>query len=228
MQLPGGEQFVEIVAWESKEGLRDFPRYSGTRGAGDQRFDGCAGARAGKQLDLFGVLVLAVVTAFGGGVIRDLLVGRHSDRVAAKAGLLVHGPGDRIGSLSCVPLVAAAGGAVANRRCRSAGPLQCRWSASKAVSSEPGRRASRCMLGVITGVAGGIVRDTLLGQVPMVFRRNTYLYAQSRGAEWCAVYGVAEVHAPGMPMSAELSAVALCFLLRLAALRWRLALPEMH
>ena len=33
-------------------------------------------AARGKQVDLFGVVVLAIVTAFGGGTVRDLLIGR--------------------------------------------------------------------------------------------------------------------------------------------------------
>jgi uncharacterized membrane protein YeiH len=80
------------------------------------------------------------------------------------------------------------------------------------------------MLGVMTGVAGGIIRDVLTGEVPLVFRPLTYLYAT---AAFCGAITLVLL-APRMPsrLAAGSIAIAVTLALRLAAIRWRLRLPE--
>eukprot|EP00825_Cyclidium_porcatum_P019856 TRINITY_DN22754_c0_g1_i1.p1 TRINITY_DN22754_c0_g1~~TRINITY_DN22754_c0_g1_i1.p1 ORF type:complete len:287 (+),score=56.33 TRINITY_DN22754_c0_g1_i1:28-888(+) len=79
------------------------------------------------------------------------------------------------------------------------------------------------MLGVITGVTGGIIRDVLVGEVPMVFQKEIYLYAT---AAFCgaAFFVLLEHWRPGGE-SNRLAATAVTLLLRLAAIRWKLTLP---
>jgi uncharacterized membrane protein YeiH len=77
-------------------------------------------------------------------------------------------------------------------------------------------------LGVITGVAGGIIRDTLLSQVPVVFRKDTYFYATA------ALFGglvYAFLLEPAGDGRATWIAVTAALLLRLGAIRYRLSLP---
>ena len=125
-----------------------------------------------KRFDLFGVLVLAAVTALGGGVIRDLLIGATppvgiSDwrllTGAAVGGLVtfVYQPGvERISRL--VRILDATGLAVF----AVSGSL-------KALSY--GVTPIACVLvGVTTAVGGGVLRDVLAGQVPEVLRRELY------------------------------------------------------
>jgi uncharacterized membrane protein YeiH len=78
-------------------------------------------------------------------------------------------------------------------------------------------------MGVITGVAGGILRDLLIGELPMVFRREIYLYATAAffGASLFVLllrFGVEPQ--PGMVLG-----TAATLLLRLAGIRWRIGLP---
>ena len=125
-----------------------------------------------KRLDLFGVLVLAGAAALGGGVLRDILIGARppvgiSDwRLicsAVVAGLVtfVYHPGiERISRF--VRVLDAAGLAVF----AVSGSL-------KALSAGMGPLAS-VIVGGITAVGGGIVRDVLAGQVPEVLRREMY------------------------------------------------------
>jgi uncharacterized membrane protein YeiH len=181
-------------------------------------------AARGKGLDLFGVLVLAVVTAFGGGTLRDLLVGdvpvawlKNPDYLytALATGVVSffvtrawHPPARLLDvadafSLALFNMVGARKG------------LALGLDGSVAV-----------MLGVMTGVAGGIVRDALIGCVPAVFRRDTYFYATAAAAGG-VVYALLLRGAGWNPSAAELCGVATCLVLRLAALRWRLALPSM-
>jgi uncharacterized membrane protein YeiH len=132
-------------------------------------------AARGKQLDLFGILVLAVVTSFGGGTVRDLLVG-DVPVSWLKTPMFLH--------------TALGTGFIAFYVCRFWQPpaslLLVADAFALALFTTLGARKGvdmgfspsvAIMLGITTGVAGGIVRDTMLEQVPMVFRRNTYLYA---------------------------------------------------
>ena len=77
-------------------------------------------------------------------------------------------------------------------------------------------------LGVITGVAGGIIRDVLTGRVPLVFRQDTYFYATA------AVFGGLIYCVLRDPLGNDLAtclAVSGALILRLSAIRYRLSLP---
>ena len=177
-------------------------------------------AARGKNLDLFGVLVLALVTALGGGSLRDVLAG---DGAVA----WLRSPG--VFTTVCVTA------AVAFYACRWWEPPMTLFQIADAVAlcsfAVAGTRKGLSLgfapvvsiaLGVITGVAGGIIRDVLTGHVPMVFRKDTYLYATA------AIFG-------GLVYSllwqrigndeATWIAVTAAILLRLAAIRYRLSLP---
>jgi uncharacterized membrane protein YeiH len=80
------------------------------------------------------------------------------------------------------------------------------------------------VLGVVTGVAGGMIRDVLTGEVPLVLRTGIYLYAT---AALCGA-SVFVLIAPLMssPLISQSIAIAFTLALRLAAIRWRLRLPE--
>ena len=78
-------------------------------------------------------------------------------------------------------------------------------------------------MGVITGVAGGMMRDVLAGEIPLVFRREIYLYATAAlcGAGVFVLLSRWQGHEPiNMVLSAGTT-----LLLRLAGIRWKLALP---
>ena len=78
-------------------------------------------------------------------------------------------------------------------------------------------------LGVMTGVAGGITRDVLLGQIPLVFQRHTNFYAT---AALCGAVAYAVLF-PILPAQlALLIAISATLCLRLASIRWNLMLPQ--
>jgi len=79
------------------------------------------------------------------------------------------------------------------------------------------------LLGVITGVAGGIVRDVLVGEIPLVFRRETYCYATAAFAGATA-YVLMERWLPGNDAGGFVGA-GIIFVLRLASIQWKLSLP---
>jgi len=126
-----------------------------------------------KRLDLFGVLVLACAAALGGGIMRDLLIGSVppvgiSDwrllTAAALGGLvtfLFHPGVERVTRF--VRVLDAAGLAAF----AVSGSL-------KAVTTPGVSPVAAVLVGVITAIGGGIVRDLLAGQVPEVLRRELY------------------------------------------------------
>jgi len=79
------------------------------------------------------------------------------------------------------------------------------------------------LLGVITGVAGGILRDVLTGEVPMVFQPEIRLYATAAlfGAATCvalAIWGIGQT-------SATVTGMVVVLALRLAGIYWKISLP---
>lgn len=133
-----------------------------------------------KRLDLFGVLVLAVVTALGGGVLRDVLLGALpptalSDGrylpVALAAGLVAFAGTSRIHRVAgAVRLFDAAGLG-----------LFVATGTAKALDLGLGG-VSAVALGCLTGIGGGILRDVLVGVVPVVLRRELYAVPAALGA----------------------------------------------
>ena len=128
-----------------------------------------------KGFDAVGVVVLATVTALGGGIIRDTLIGdlppaalREQDYllVAFVAGLVVlvgHAVVERVERPVLVFDAAGLG-------------LFCVVGAAKAMDAGL-RPAPAVVLGTITAVGGGVLRDVLARDVPAVFRPDTALFA---------------------------------------------------
>ena len=162
---------------------------------------GMAGVR--DRLDLFGVLVLAVVVGLAGGITRDLLIGVPPETfrdwrylaVASGAGVvtvLAHPLLSRIGGP--IDVLDAAGLA-----------LFCVTGASTALDHGLAA-ATAVILGAITGIGGGVLRDILVRQVPVVLREGLYAIPALIGA--AIVVGAARAGAPG-PAAAIIGA-AVC------------------
>lgn len=177
-------------------------------------------AARGRRLDLFGVLVLALVTAFGGGSLRDLLAGDtpvgwlkspHLFDTACATALISFVVCRRWEPPAILLLIADA---FALGFFAIAGT-------TKGLAHSFAIPVS-IMLGVITGVAGGIVRDVLTSRVPLVFQQDTYYYATAAIAGslvYCGLRGTIAEDA------AAWTGVTVVILIRLAAIRYRLSLP---
>jgi uncharacterized membrane protein YeiH len=79
------------------------------------------------------------------------------------------------------------------------------------------------VLGVITGVAGGILRDVLVGEIPLVFRREIYLYATA-AVVGASTYVLLQQYRGDQEMNRAIGA-GVTLALRLAAIRWKVSLP---
>ena len=180
-----------------------------------------SGAVAGvrRRLDLFGVLVLSFVAANSGGIVRDLLIGatppaaiRDWRYLAASllAGVLIFFWHPGLQRLRSAVLVLDAAGL----------GLFCVAGAQKALvfGVQPFMAA---LLGMLTGIGGGIVRDVLLSEIPAVMRAEVYAVAALAGASVVVVGDALGLHSTAMACTGA----ALCFGLRLAAIRYDWHLP---
>ncbi len=179
-------------------------------------------AARGKRVDLFGVLVLALVTAFGGGTIRDLVLGERpifwvrdgSFVITAVAACLVTFFVARIREMPRTVLLIADALALA---------FFTVLGAEKAMAFNVAPQIAVAM-GVITGVAGGMCRDVLMSEIPLVFRREIHLYATASAIG--AGFFVALRHWIPGGTAALIVGTLVTLALRLAGIRWRLGLPE--
>lgn len=175
------------------------------------------------QLDIFGVVVVACVTAMGGGVIRDVLIGVSPPAAltdplyvpvavaAAIATFAFHQPASQIPSWLVTGLDAAGLG------------LFCAAGALKAADYGL-LPASAAFMGTLTAVGGGATRDVLLNRIPAVLRVDVYAVAALLGAT-VVVIGVRR----GLPKAVVmLTGGIACFALRVLAAWQHWQLPKIH
>lgn len=177
-------------------------------------------AAARHGLDWVGALVLAALTAIGGGTLRDLLLDqpvfwlddtRHLWVILATTALVIaytrrfdppHGllrSADALG----LALFAILGAQVAEEL--GVSPMII------------------VTMGVITGVAGGALRDTLVGEIPLIFRSTETIYSTACVAGILLYLGVQTLGMDRNP--AMLAGIATIAVLRIAAIIKRIRLP---
>jgi uncharacterized membrane protein YeiH len=173
-----------------------------------------------KHLDLIGVVVLAAVTAMGGGTTRDLLLDRHPIVwLADPAYVLV--------------IVIAAFFTMAYVRWRPP-PEQALLVADALglalfsvggaqIAQRAGLNAvSGVVLGTITGAAGGVLRDVLTAEIPLLFRQGA-LYASAAIAGTATYFALVAL---GTPRNvATLVGMGVVAAVRFASILWELRLP---
>jgi len=178
-------------------------------------------AAKNKRVDLFGVIVLALVTAVGGGTLRDLVLGIRPFWMSDSSFVLT------ASAMAATSFLAA-------RFWEMPLPLllvadACGLALFTVIGTEKALALSASntvaiVLGVVTGVAGGMIRDVLTGEIPLVLRTGIYLYATAAlcGA---SIFVLLARHMTS-PLAVQSIAVVVTLGLRLAAIRWRLRLPE--
>ena len=182
-----------------------------------------SGAMAGvkERLDLFGVLVLSFSAASAGGIMRDLLIGSVPPAAISDwrylaasllAGLVVffwYPISERLRNLTNHVLIFDAAGLALFAVVGTQKALGYRLNPLMAA-----------LLGVLTGIGGGILRDVLISQVPTVLRAELYAVAALAGASVVVVGHVLNLQ----PTAMAIVGAVLCFGIRLVAIRrgWRL------
>jgi len=176
-----------------------------------------------KRLDLLGVFVLASVTAIGGGTIRDLLLDRHpmfwlTD--AAYLGVIVAAVAMTFAYVRWrrPPLVSLLVADALGLALFSIAGAQIAQSAGLPA-------VSVVLLGTMTGVGGGVIRDVLSAEIPFVLRRGN-LYAS---AVIIGIVGYLMLESIGVARQpASLIGMGIIAAARFAAIRWEVQLPVLH
>src|SRR3954466_6718908 len=171
------------------------------------------------RLDIVGVVTLGIITAIGGGIIRDVLIDTlppapfsdwRSLAVASGGGLVAFLAGRRLERLSMPITVLDAAGL----------SLFAVTGASKALEAGLGP-AQAVLLGAVTGVGGGTVRDVLIRQIPSVLSSGLYAIPALVGAAALVVVTQLGVYGLGTAVGAA----ALCFVIRMVGVRFDLNAP---
>jgi len=173
-----------------------------------------------KHMDLVGALIVGLAASLGGGSLRDVLLGRPVFWLADVAYLI------------CGVTAVALTFLLARRMRLPVGVFVIPDAVGLALFTVVGCQVAvdagvhwlaASLLGVVTGVFGGVLRDVLVNEVPLVMRPGT-LYAT---ASWCGALAMIAALAVGAGEAVSAAVGGILVLgLRLAAIRYRLKMPE--
>lgn len=173
-----------------------------------------------RKLDPFGTLIIAFVTAIGGGTLRDVLVGNfpvnwlHNGTtmlVILLASIITMLFGSYLKHLTAALFLFDALG------------LGLFTIVGLEIGLKYGLNASVCVaLGTITACFGGVIRDVLLNKVPLIFMKEIYALACILGG---STYYVLYQTGLNKDLS-KVICIVLIFLIRFIAVRYKLALPR--
>lgn len=173
-----------------------------------------------RRLDLFGVIVLSAAAATAGGALRDMAIGDLPVAVLRDPALLA--------AALAAALAAFFGHAQVERLTQPVMLLDALGLGVFAVSGcrkglEFGLHpVSACLIGVLTAVGGGVVRDLLVAETPRVLREEIYAVAAILGT----VLVLAGEWQGWPPVPTALAAVGLTFGLRVLSVRLGLRIPR--
>jgi uncharacterized membrane protein YeiH len=181
--------------------------------------DGASTALRVVRLDIVGAITLGMITAIGGGIIRDLLIGAVPPAtfgdwrylaVATAGALIAFALADRLRRLTLPITVLDAAGL----------SLFAVTGASKALDYGLGA-GQAVILGAITGVGGGTLRDVLVRRVPAVLQSGLYAVPAIIGAGITVATDRGGVYGP----TAAVVAATVCFVIRMLGVRYDLNAP---
>ncbi|WP_322633576.1 trimeric intracellular cation channel family protein [Glycomyces albidus] len=180
-----------------------------------------ASSAVGKRLDLFGVVVIGTLCALGGGAVRDILIDARPlvltdwryPLVAVVASLVVFRFHPALSRMRPTMLVLDAAGLALFTVVGTMKGLDHGFAVYAA-----------CIVGVLSGIGGGILRDVLVQEIPAVLREDFYAMAAAVGSVIVAV-GARWESAIGH-WTLMLIAIATIFVVRLVAIRYRWEAPK--
>jgi uncharacterized membrane protein YeiH len=175
-----------------------------------------------KKLDAFGVLVIAFVTAIGGGTLRDILIGNLPVSWM------------RNETLAMVIFAAAIAALLFARFLRKLNTTLFLFDAlglglftitGLQIGIDKQLSPWICIaLGTITACFGGVIRDVLLNHVPLLFRKEIYAMA-------CIAGGIIYFLLLRIPVAGDMATVfciLIIFVIRVLAVRYKLSLPQLY
>ena len=182
--------------------------------------NGALTAVRAERLDIFGVITLGMFTGLGGGTIRDVLLDALPPAtfvdwrylaLAAGGGLIAFALSRRLGRLIMPITVLDAVGL----------SVFAVLGADKALNLGFGV-VQAMLVGAITAVGGGTIRDVMIGRIPTVLRSELYAIPALIGAG-CAAAAIKMGYQGVLP---ALGAAAVCFVIRMIGVRFDLDAPQ--
>lgn len=177
---------------------------------------GLAAVRYG--LDVFGAVVLAAVVGLAGGIMRDVLIGVRPATLGDWRYLAVAGGAGLIASFSH-PVLGRIQRPIDTLDAAGLATF-CVTGAATALAHGLGTLEA-IILGAMTGIGGGMVRDVIVGEIPAVLRGGLYAIPALLGAGIVTLAYRQGNYSTAFPIIAA----AVCFAIRIAGLRYDLSLP---
>ncbi len=176
-----------------------------------------------KGIDLFSACVMGIITALGGGTLRDLVLGVPVfwsvevnyiwvSLAASLVAFLAKPLFDRKHLFSLMLYLDAFGAA-----------LFAIQAANKVWDLQFGLPVAPVLLGVVTAIGGGLIRDVLAGHQTLLMNRELYAIPVLLG---CTLYVVSLAYLPGHASISAIVCIACAFGLRAAAIHWSLTVPD--
>lgn len=186
-----------------------------------------------KKLDFFGAIVLGLVTAVGGGIIRDIILGYlppSAFRVPLYSITAI------VVSATVFTVAWAVGKRIKSHFDTWAQVINIFDSVGLAVFTVGGVNAAHscgftenaylCVfVGVMTAVGGGVMRDIMAGNVPMILRKRVYALASLAGA---LIYQLMTEHTDISRIACVLVGISAVFLIRILATVFHWNLPKVR
>jgi len=180
-------------------------------------------AVAPKGIDIFGVVVLGVITAIGGGTLRDVIVDvpvfwsteLEYIWVAVGASLAAFWANSLFTRKQVYQLMLYLDALGVS--------LFAVQATAKVWKLDFGLPLGPIMLGVVTAIGGGLIRDVLAGRQNLLMKRELYAIPVLLG---CAVFAVILQYFPQHAFDGGIACVAGIFGLRAAAIKWKLSVPD--
>ena len=173
-----------------------------------------------KQLDIFGVLVVSLIACLGGGTLRDVILGAHPVIWVANPAYLY------VGIIAAMVVFVLARFVSLPLRtlevCDAIGLAFFTLAGLQKAQSLGHSADIALLMGLMTGVAGGILRDVLCNEIPLIFQREIYATAAIAGGGLFLILQDVGVTAS----VALLAAMATILVLRLTGIFFGLSLPR--
>ncbi len=173
-----------------------------------------------RRMDVFGVLALCFVAGNVGGIVRDVLIGAVPPAAIANWIYLA------VSALAAVTVIFAS-----RLIARLNSPVLWLDAVGLAFFAVAGTQKAlvhalnpvmAALMGMLTGIGGGVARDVLANEIPAVLRADVYASAALAGAAVVAVGHVLNIPS----FASAIAGAALCFALRAMAIRYGWRLPR--
>ncbi|NJB34984.1 MULTISPECIES: trimeric intracellular cation channel family protein [Flavobacteriaceae] len=175
-----------------------------------------------KRLDFFGVMIIGFVTAIGGGTLRDLLIGNTPVLWMRDANYMII-----ISATVILAIVFAKQLKYLRKSLFLFDTIGIGLYTTVGIEKglDAGLLPIICIaLGTITASFGGVIRDILCNEIPVIFRKEIYATA-------CILGGIAFFLfrlLPVVDVYANIAAIVVVILVRLVAVRFKISLPSIY